>query len=53
MSRPEIICCCIYHLKIKKKKSLIFFNFEKIRNKETEDGILDYAIPVKVNEREK
>jgi hypothetical protein len=28
-----------------------FFNYEKIRDKERKDGILDYAISVKVNER--
>jgi hypothetical protein len=35
------------------KRKHVLFYFEKIREKETKDGILDYAIPVKVNEREK
>jgi hypothetical protein len=37
-------------LKIRK---VIFFNFEKTRNKDAKDGILNYATPIKVNEREK
>jgi hypothetical protein len=37
--KQENFCCCC--------------NLKKIRGKETKDGILDYAIPVKVNETEK